>query len=208
VEARSSECYAGRDYTRLTETAAGSPVFKMKLRIIAGSLRGRNLVISGGASNMRPTGDRVREALGSYLVDRISGAAVADICAGSGAFGFEMISRGAARVLFAEPDRLRSGKIIDHAEKFNVSDSCLVRQQNAETFIQREAGKYDIIFYDPPYDNDSLAEAAPQLCGFLKPNGVLVYEFQRKRTLPTFPAVQIWSRIYGDTGIAVFGPGH
>ncbi|MBN2188552.1 MAG: RsmD family RNA methyltransferase, partial [Chitinispirillaceae bacterium] len=83
----------------------------MRLRIIAGVLRGRILQCPGRQLAFRPTLERTRTAMADMLQPRIGGSITADLCAGSGAFGFEMLSRGAARVDFIENDR-RAAELI------------------------------------------------------------------------------------------------
>ena len=175
----------------------------MKLRIVAGSLKGRTLSFPPNDTEFRPTLERARTSVADMLQRWLSGAVTADLCAGSGAFGFEMLSRGAASVDFVESDRRRAEAIRKAAERFGVADQCRIIAQDVHGFTQRCSKRYDIIFYDPPYDDHALAGVmVPVLMGLLSANGVLVYQ-RRKirgekagagRTETLFD-----TRIFGDT---------
>ena len=121
------------------------------MRIIAGQFRGRTLDAPSGLST-RPTGDRVREALFSMLASRIGsfeGLRVADLYAGSGALGFEALSRGAVHATFVETDGAAQGAIKANAAKLGVADH--VRILGASALALPRSDAYDLIFADPPY---------------------------------------------------------
>jgi 16S rRNA (guanine966-N2)-methyltransferase len=115
----------------------------------------------------------------------ISGCAAADLCAGSGSFGFEMLSRGAANVDFVENDRQCTGLIRDHAEKFGVGRRCRIVEQDVAGFVRSRSmteKPYDIVFFDPPYESEGMASLVPPLRRMLSPDGMLL--FQRRKRLP------------------------
>ncbi len=173
----------------------------MKLRIIAGLLKRRNIVITGAVSEFRPTKEIVREAVAGYLQNRIAHARVADICAGSGAFGFEMLSRGAQSVHFVESNGQRCRMIKKNAALFNVDDTCRIFKQDVRGFLKRCAYSYDIIYYDPPYKDELLAEILPNILSYMAAKGILVFE--RQRDGGKKPALSdefcVKTRTYGDT---------
>jgi len=148
----------------------------MKLRIVAGTLKGRHLTLSDKWAKFRPTQERVRQALVEKIKQYIPGAIAADLCAGSGALGFELISRGAAAVHFVENDKMYCRKIVEHASGFAVEARCIVHSEDIRRFTARPGGAYDILFYDPPYEDAQLAGKAPGLLTLLAPEGVLIYE--------------------------------
>lgn len=122
------------------------------MRIAGGSLRGRK--IPAAPSGVRPTQERVREALFSSLQERIPGAHFVDVFAGSGLVGIEAWSRGAASVLWVERDRR-----IFRALKKNVASLCddadgvcICKDACAFFTVGRFGEKFDIIFADPPYN--------------------------------------------------------
>jgi 16S rRNA (guanine966-N2)-methyltransferase len=152
----------------------------MKLRIVSGTLRGR--VIRCGEKNpaFRPTLERTRQSIADMLSPDLPGSRAADLCAGSGVFGFEMLSRGAAAVDFIEQDRALISLIREHAARFGVLDRCRFIVQDAAQFIQSCDGRYDIIFFDPPYDDRAMPALVPALGRLLTPRGVLLFQRRRK----------------------------
>ncbi|MDR3012145.1 MAG: RsmD family RNA methyltransferase [Chitinispirillales bacterium] len=160
----------------------------MKLRIISGELKGRYITI-GDAVGYRPTLERIREAVASIVKGKIPGAAVADLCAGSGAFGFEMLSRGARRIDFVDIDKMSAIKIADNAKRLGADGRIRVIRDDVRKFVRdcyrkttgNEVDRYDIIYYDPPYDNDALHELALDLLPLLKNDGLLIYERRRRK---------------------------
>ena len=130
------------------------------MRIIAGEWRGRPVVAPEGRAT-RPTSDRAREGLFSMLVSRLGsfdGLHVADLFAGTGALGFEALSRGAAHCLFVDNDREAVESIRRNLDKFGASGRADVRAQGVE-HIPPPPRPCDLIFLDPPY-RTGLAEMA------------------------------------------------
>lgn len=154
----------------------------MRLRIISGLLKGRYISIPESGGDFRPTLERTRESTAEILKPHIDGAIAADLCAGSGAFGFELISRGASMVDFIEKDRRRASLILKTAEDFRVTDSCRIISRDARSFCKESSGGYDLIFFDPPYDRSDLHNSLPDILKLLSENGILAY--QRPRGLP------------------------
>ncbi len=151
----------------------------MRLRIVSGALRGRVIRFPEQEMAFRPTLERIRQSIADMLSPEIPGSRAMDLCAGSGAFGFEMISRGAASVDFIEKDRARSSLIREHAVRFGVLDRCRFIVRDAARFVRSCNEHYDIIFFDPPYDEMNMAALVPALVTLLTPRGMLL--FQRRR---------------------------
>lgn len=125
------------------------------MRIIAGQFRGRPLETPTGAST-RPTADRVREALFSMLASRLGsfeGLRVADLYAGSGALGFEALSRGAAHATYVENASKARSAIKANAAKLGLGDRTRIVGGSALTLPRSEP--FDLIFADPPYASGS-----------------------------------------------------
>ncbi len=182
----------------------------MNLRIISGVFKSRRIALRSGQVNFRPTKDRVRQSLADMVMERIPGAVVADFCAGSGAFGIELYSRGAAEVHFVECDRVLAGRISECVRELGIAEHCRVFAQDVRTFVRECSVDYDVIFYDPPYDNEALAELAPKLVSLLSKDGMVLYEYsaQRKKKAQTLPVadtqgVSIETKIYGDTAVDI-----
>jgi 16S rRNA (guanine966-N2)-methyltransferase len=130
----------------------------------------------------RPTADRVRETLFSMLASRLGtfeGLRVADLFAGSGALGFEALSRGAASVTFVESDVAASRAIRANAEKLQVQDR--VRLLGGSALALAKGGPFDLIFADPPYTpgSGSQAVAAVVQAEWLAPGGWMSVETAR-----------------------------
>jgi 16S rRNA (guanine966-N2)-methyltransferase len=151
------------------------------MRIIAGEWRGRKLVAPAGRQT-RPTADRTRETLFSMLASRLGsfeGLRVADLYAGSGALGFEALSRGAAHATFVENDRAATKAIEANAASLGSADRCAIRAVSAATLPRSEP--FDIVFADPPYEPKSgtaVAEAIAK-AGWVAPGGWIAIESHR-----------------------------
>jgi 16S rRNA (guanine966-N2)-methyltransferase len=178
----------------------------MKLRIVGGLLGGTYITIPDKSVHFRPTQERVRQSIAEKIKHRIPDAAVADICAGSGAFGAEMLSRGAQSVHFVEENRPTAQRISDYLATLSDAYSGRVFIQNARVFVQKCSTAYDIIFYDPPYGDSALAQLVPALLLLLSERGILIYEYAlveaKKRNSAPLPApdgFSVETREYGDT---------
>ena len=150
------------------------------MRIIAGKWRGRPLAAPPGSAT-RPTADRVRETLFSMLVTRLGNfeeLRVADLFAGSGALGFEALSRGAAHAVFVENDAKAAAAIRRNAEKLDASMQVLASSALALPRVE----PFDLIFADPPYAPGSGTAAVRSVldAGWLGPGGWMSVETSRK----------------------------
>jgi 16S rRNA (guanine966-N2)-methyltransferase len=177
------------------------------MRVIAGRWGGRRLQAPPGDAT-RPTSDRVREALFSVLGDRVDGARVLDLFAGSGALGIEALSRGAAHATFVDsaPAAIRSLT----ANLSALGADAEVRRADARRFLGAASANgrhYDLVFLDPPYRlagrlGGELAAALPAV---LAPGAVVVTESDRRAPLE-LELEPIDERRYGDTLIRIHGP--
>lgn len=125
-----------------------------QIRIIGGQWRGRKLKVPD-VKDLRPTPDRVRETLFNWLAPTIAGAHCLDLFAGSGALGFEALSRGAASVTMVDQSRevinmLQAGAAILQAEHLTIYAAAVPKQ------LRVPAQPFDIVFLDPPYQADLL----------------------------------------------------
>jgi len=171
------------------------------MRIVAGQFRGRRLQAPHGTS-VRPTSDRVREALFSILGD-ISGLRVLDLFAGSGALGIEALSRGAASVTLVENDRAALDAVRANLAPLGAANAQVVRA-DALRWLDGRPGPYDLVFLDPPYSEArKLAEPLSQkLSAALSPEALIVSESDKRDPLMlAFPLED--ERAYGNTRIAI-----
>ena len=136
-----------------------------KLRIIGGDYRSRVLRVAA-RPGLRPTPDRVRETLFNWLGQDLSGLACLDLFAGSGALGFEAASRGAARVVMVEKDRIALAEL--HRSRAALgAEQVLIVAGDANAFLARGKDCFDVVFLDPPFRQnavpDLLAKLPPRL---------------------------------------------
>jgi 16S rRNA (guanine966-N2)-methyltransferase len=151
------------------------------VRIIGGEWRSRRLAIPDGTA-VRPTPDRVRETVFNWLRDEIAGARCLDLYAGTGALGFEALSRGAAETVFVERDPVLVEALRAHAAMLGVEPRIV--RQDAESFLHGVvAAPFDVVFFDPPYGLaiEPLLDLLPR---WLKSTGVAYVERPRTPGLP------------------------
>ena len=171
------------------------------MRVVAGEYRGRRLQAPRGL-DVRPTSDRVREALFSILGD-ISGLRVLDLFAGSGALAIEALSRGAASAVLVENDRPALDAIRANLEPLADVEAEVVRA-DALRWLDGRRGPFDLVFVDPPYSSArKLAGPLTQkLSAALSPEALIVSESDKRDPMTlAFPLAD--ERIYGHTRIAI-----
>jgi 16S rRNA (guanine966-N2)-methyltransferase len=187
------------------------------LRITGGTAKGRRLSSpKGAAAPIRPTSDRVREALFSILGDRVAGARVLDLFAGTGSLGLEALSRGAAGAVFVDqsPQALaliRANLVHCHAaQRADLIKLDLGKPAGYAALARRlEPGtRFGLVFLDPPYEK-KLAELAltmVETTGLLAPGGLAIAEERWKVVLPeAVGGLRLdQHRRYGETGIWLY----
>ncbi|WP_425092859.1 16S rRNA (guanine(966)-N(2))-methyltransferase RsmD [Tropicimonas sp. S265A] len=179
------------------------------MRIISGRYGGRRLAQLGkgdASAHLRPTPDRVREALFSSLRagaygDPITGARVLDLFAGTGALGLEALSRGAAHVTFVENGRVALGLLADNIRMLDVASQTRVLRCDARRRGDTPDAPFDLIFLDPPYGK-GLGGPALALPGWIAPGALVVWEDAQPQDPPPGFALRDQRR-YGDTHITV-----
>ena len=176
------------------------------VRITAGRFRGRRLEVPRG---VRPTTEIARKAVFDILGGAVVGARVLDACAGSGAYGLEALSRGAAHVTFVEKERKRREILEENIASLGVAALARVEGRSAGAYATLAGGglspaRFDVIFHDPPWE-DSPLEDVRLLLMLLSPGGVLVHE-RGDDALPTPDAAPPTDRRrYGTTRLLFFG---
>ena len=182
----------------------------MNARINAGFLKGRVIRIPEKKLSFRPTLERARVSIADILQPRLAGSICADICAGSGSIGFEMLSRGAARVDFVENDSNCAEVIRAHADQFKVADRCTVISMDVRRFADSYRDRYDIVFLDPPYHDETLNGIHTPLLRLVRSGGILLYQ-RHRRAAPKTPvepegAVPFDTRRYGNSIVELYRP--
>jgi 16S rRNA (guanine966-N2)-methyltransferase len=148
-----------------------------QVRIIAGVYRGRKITFPN-IEGLRPTSDRVRETVFNWLQHDIKDANCLDLFAGSGALGFEALSRGAAHVDFVDLSRDAINAINDNITRFKAPNAT-AHQSQASDFLKNPKSPYDIVFLDPPFDSTLLSIVITNLSTQLNKNALIYIETPR-----------------------------
>ena len=180
------------------------------MRIVGGDWRGRRLASLGAgdaAAHLRPTSDRVREALFNILInahgDPVTGARVLDLFAGTGALALEALSRGAAEAVLVD-DGAKAGRLIaENITKCGAEARARVLRRDA-TRLGAADGAFDLVFLDPPYGKGLGARALGAALdgGWLAEDAVIVWE-ESAPMLPPEGFERIDARVYGDTHVTI-----
>ncbi|NLO89296.1 MAG: 16S rRNA (guanine(966)-N(2))-methyltransferase RsmD [Clostridia bacterium] len=180
------------------------------MRIISGKHRGRRLKTPKNAK-IRPTSDRVREAIFNILGEKICSSRVLDLFCGTGALGIEALSRGASHVVFVDKDRASIELVEANLELIGESEKALIFKSDVLKVFSRLAAEkmlFDVVFVDPPYKEQFHKALLKELAsgGLLAKGAVVVYETSHKYefTEPDPLYVMIKSKKYGDTRVFFF----
>jgi 16S rRNA (guanine966-N2)-methyltransferase len=182
-----------------------------RLRITGGRLARRLIDVPPAADRgaLRPTSDKVRAAMLNALADRLDGAVVVDVFAGSGALGLDALSRGACRCTFIERDARTARVIVDNAAALGLTEVVTVRVADAAAGLSSlAAAGAAVVLCDPPYGTP-LGPLWRPLSAALAPGGALVIE-RGKRDADDRDAAReaglslVRERVYGDTRVDVF----
>lgn len=178
------------------------------MRIVAGKFRGKQLE-TPRSDHIRPTADRIREAVFSSIGSRIgtdfSGLYVLDLFAGTGALGLEALSRGAAHCIFVETDVEARGLIRGHIESFGVGGQTKLMKRDATDLGPIERVRpADLVFVDPPYDQGlgERAIASGLQGGWIAPGALIVLEERKSAEITPPKGVEVVDRReYADSAI-------
>jgi 16S rRNA (guanine966-N2)-methyltransferase len=159
------------------------------VRIIGGGWRGRRISFPD-IPGLRPTPDRIRETLFNWLQQDVVGARCLDLFAGSGALGLEALSRGAAETVFVEQAVAASRALQEQLSRLGAERKARVAEMGAARFLRTPAPPFDIVFLDPPFGRDALAEYVPLLDSgnWLNIGGLVYLENEKTAGTPPLPA--------------------
>ena len=176
-----------------------------RLRIAGGTARGLPLTEPRGV-RLRPTSGMVREAIFNIIGDRVEGASVLDIYAGTGALGIEALSRGAARALFIEAEPAACHAILQSLSRAGFGDRAEVLRGRLPAALAGLQNAFDLILMDPPYALETAEETLSLLGPRLAAEGTVVYEHGTRYNPPERPAGLrlVERRVYGDSAIALY----
>lgn len=175
------------------------------MRVIAGSAKGRELKgPKAGKGTIRPTSDKVREALFDILMGHIEGARVLDLYAGTGALGIEALSRGAASAELVEADREAQALIAENLQRTGLNGRLC--RGKVEKVLDQLAGDYHLILADPPYADLTITSLLPRLAERLCEGGLIVLEHASRVPLPEdVTGLRLWKRRrHGDTTLSMY----
>jgi len=179
------------------------------MRVVAGYARGHKLSCIED-KNIRPTADRVKEAIFSTISHEITGGAFLDLFSGSGAIGIEALSRGAKRVVFVESETSHVKiieKNVEHVSKAIPDPAYKIIQNDAVGAIRALSALnegFDIIFMDPPYKKELWHEVLVKIyeTNLLNPGGIIIIEMAKEETPPLNACFHIFKdKHYGKTSV-------
>jgi len=173
------------------------------VRIIGGKWRGRKLVFPD-RPDLRPTLGRVRETLFNWLGADIDGSRCLDLFAGSGALGFEALSRSAASVVFVDTDRRAVRCLKDNAARLEAGERVTIVAGRAERILRQAADPFEVIFVDPPFAGADLPAVLEMIraTGALAAAGLVYFEAPRRLAVD----LSGWRQVkHATAGDAQFG---
>ena len=180
------------------------------MRVIAGELKGQRLVAPRGWK-VRPTSDRVREAIFSALGARVAGARVLDLYCGTGALAIEALSRGAERAVLVDQD---TRPALGNVQRLGLGERAELVRADAGRWLGQvsssgAAGKFDLVFVDAPYRlADRVSRDLNQhLPSLLAVHGRAVVESGARRPLRIDSLEPLRQRRYGAADVAIYGEG-
>lgn len=176
------------------------------LRIIGGDWGGRRLQAPPG-QDTRPLTDRIKQSLFDWLGQRLDGWRVVDACAGSGAFGLECASRGAAEVHLCEPGRHAHPALAANLRLLGDPPQVRLHRQGFQQVLPALVG-LDLAFCDPPFpwfaqQRELLAELLRLSAAALAQQGVVLVRGERGEELPAHPLAERERRTYGRSWVAL-----
>lgn len=163
-----------------------------QVRIIGGYHRSRIIKFKDGVNTLRPTPDRVRETLFNWLGQDLTGKNCLDLFAGSGALGFEAISRGAKSVTMVESNK-DVALDLRHNATLLKADNVALMNRDALYFIKNNQNTFDVIFLDPPYLSQLLGKCLQQITQvphILSERGVIYIEYQEPPDLTGYSIIK------------------
>ena len=180
------------------------------MRIIGGRFKGIRLPALRGKA-VRPTTERVREAVFNILGPLVEGARILELFAGTGAFGFEALSRGAASAVLVDKDKKAAATMAQTARMLGLEDRIsilVIDASRALDKLARTGEQFSIIYLDPPYATEWIAKVMnhPALIALLAADGVLVVEKGIRTPEPPLPDLlhKRLARQYGDTMVEMY----
>ncbi len=155
------------------------------MRVIAGIAKGRKLKTLEG-NDVRPTTDKVKEAIFSSIQFDLPGASILDLFAGSGQMGIEALSRGAKQVNFVDHSPRSLAVTRENLSAVQMLEQAQLHQTDSMTFLQSTALQFNIAILDPPYRNGMIIKLLPLLASHMQQNGIVICEHETGLALPEY----------------------
>ena len=149
------------------------------MRVITGTARGRKLVAPEGM-DVRPTGDKVKEAVFSAIQFDIEGSYVLDLFAGSGQMGIEALSRGAEKAVFVDSSQKSVNCVNENIKNTGFVKNSVIVTRDSYDYIRYTSEMFDIIILDPPYRHGHIAKILPLCAEKLNEGGSIVCEYEKR----------------------------
>ena len=184
------------------------------MRIIAGKWRGRKLAALKG-DRIRPTADRVKEAMFSILGSGVQGATVLDLCCGTGGLGLEALSRGAAQVYFVDSSRRSLEQVRRNLDLLQVDrNQAVLCPDEAAAWLRRWSGAGSrnrwFVVSDPPYDGPTAAELLAGLVDRaadpLFRGAIIEHDRRQAPAIAEIPGAEVEVRSYGRCSLTILRP--
>jgi 16S rRNA (guanine(966)-N(2))-methyltransferase RsmD len=180
------------------------------VRVLAGALKGKRLVTPRG-STTRPTADQVRIALMDTLMPQLPDARLLDLFAGAGGVGLEALSRGAAHATFVERDARAVAALRANVETLGVAARVRVERLDVRAALERlarDGARFDVVFLDPPYDEDLVMPTLERLgaSAVVAPGALVIAQHLTKKPPPeAIGRLRAYrTRRFGETTLTFF----
>lgn len=175
------------------------------MRVIAGKAKGRRLKTREGLE-VRPTPEKVKEAIFSSIQFSLQDAVVLDLFAGSGQLGIEALSRGASKAVFVDQSAESLAFVSENLETVGMTDQSLCVCKDAVSFFSNTTEIFDIALLDPPYRQGTLAMILPILSEHMKDDGIVICEHETGLVMPEKVAslVQQRQKKYGSVTVTTY----
>ncbi len=154
------------------------------MRVITGSARGTRLATVAGNDIVRPTSEKIKEALFSAIQFDIEGRRILDLFAGCGQLGIEALSRGAESSVFVDISDISLNTVKKNLAATHLTECAQTIKSDYETFLARCNDVFDIAFLDPPYRAGLLDKALNLVTDVMSPYGIIICEHPTDITLP------------------------
>jgi len=176
------------------------------MRIISGKYKGRNI----DGYNMigtRPTMDRVKESMIAMIQNKIKNSVCLDLFAGSGSVGLELLSNGANTCYFVDNNKKVIDTINFNINKIKIEEKCILIKDdyiNALNTFKKQNIKFDIIFLDPPYQNNYISKCLELIINYnlLNTNGIIICEYENEKFDCSLKIIK--EKKYGSKNILIY----